>query len=383
VCGPGPSVPPTDTHEGFRQATTPNPAPLTLRQVRALLSGAARELVWGLPAVSREVGAWRLLAESIPSAAIREDAIDALTRKRGQTDGAALFTILPRGRNAALLRLLVAYQLIWDYLDSVHERCPTEVNGRQLHFALVDALAPGEPRADYYAHHPWHDDGGYLAALVDSCRENCELLPEYERVRPLVLREARRAQVLALNHEPDPKRRDAALRTWAIDEFPAGEQGAHWFELSGACSAGLTIFALLALAAEHGGCNQQIEQILATYLPWTSVTATMLDSYVDEADDAASGDHVYVSHYPSREAATTRVGWLLRRCLTDAGRLQGGEKHILIAASMAALYLSKDSARAPSMRDETRALAASGGSLTRLLLPILRLWRTAYSVRST
>lgn len=349
----------------------------------ALLSGAYRELVWGLPAVARELNDWRSLAESIPSAAIREDAIDALTRKRGQTDGAALFTILPRERNLPLLRLLVAYQLTWDYLDSVHERSPTEANGRQLHLALVDALDPGRPRADYYAHHPWSDDGDYLNALVDACRENCELLPKYERVRLLVLREARRAQVLALNHEPDPERRDAALRRWSEAEFPTGAHGAHWFELSGACSAGLTIFALLALAAEPTCRSQQVEQTHATYMPWISVAATMLDSYVDQVDDAASGDHIYISHYPSREAAAARIGWLIRRCLTDAARLQGGEKHIVIAASMTALYLSKDSARAPAMRDATRALAASGGSLTRLLLPILRLWRTVYAVRST
>jgi len=347
------------------------------------LSGAYRELAWGLPAVAREVKGWRSLAEGIPSAAIRQDAIDALTRKRGQTDGAALFSILPRERNLALLRLLVAYQLAWDYLDSVHERCPTETNGRQLHLALIDALDPGRPRTDYYAHHPWSDDGGYLDALVDACRENCELLPEYERVRPLVLQEARRAQVLALNHEPDPARRDAALRRWSQAEFPAGAQRAHWFELSGACSAGLTIFALLALAAERTCSPRQVQQTHATYLPWTSVAATMLDSYVDQADDAASGDHIYVSHYPSLEVAKDRIGWLIHRCLTDAGRLDGGEKHIVIAASMIALYLSKDSARAAAMREETAALAASGGSLTRLLLPILRLWRTAYAVRCT
>ena len=57
----------------------------------------------------------------IPDAAIRQDALSALDRKRGQTDGAALFSILPRARDASLLRLLVAYQIIWDFLDSVHE----------------------------------------------------------------------------------------------------------------------------------------------------------------------------------------------------------------------------------------------------------------------
>jgi tetraprenyl-beta-curcumene synthase len=351
--------------------------------VCALLSGASRELFWGLPAAAREVKGWRALAERIPAPEIREDAIDALLRKRGQTDGAALFTILPRERHLPLLRLLVAYQLIWDYLDSVHERYPTEDNGRQLHLALIDALRPGEPQADFYLHHPWQDDGGYLPALVDACRECCERLPGYPHVQSLVVREAWRAQVLALNHEPDPTRRDAALSSWAAAEFPSGVQGAHWFELSGACSAGLTIFALLALATEAKCSPAQVEQTHATYLPWTSVAATMLDSYVDQLEDAASGDHIYVSHYPSREAATDRIRCLIRRCLTDASRLQGGEKHIVIAASMIALYLSKDSARVSAMRDDTGAMAASGGSLTRLLLPILRLWRTAYAVRST
>jgi tetraprenyl-beta-curcumene synthase len=298
-------------------------------------------------------------------------------------DSAALFTILPRERNLPLLRLLVAYQLIWDALDSVHERCPTEINGRQLHLALVDALRPGEPRADYYLHHPWQDDGGYLDALVEACQECCKRLPGYPQVQSLIVREAWRAQVLALNHEPDPPRRDAALRSWAAAEFPSGNQGAHWFELGGACSAGLTIFALLALATEATCTPAQIEQTHAAYLPWTSVAATMLDSYVDELDDAASGDHIYISHYPSRDAASARIRWLIRRCITGASRLPNGEKHIVIAASMTALYLSKDSARVPAMRADTTAMAASGGSLTRLLLPILRLWRTAYAVRST
>lgn len=349
----------------------------------ALFRGAGRELVWGLPSVAREVRHWRSLAERIPDAAIRDDAISALSRKRGQTDGAALFTILPRERDLSLLRLLVAYQVTWDYLDTLHERCPNERNGRQLHLALIDALQPGRERSDYYRHHPWHDDGGYLDALVERCRESCERLPAYERVRALVLREARRAQVLALNHEPDPARRDAALKRWAATEFPCGIQEAHWFELSGACSAGLTIFALLALAAEPGCSRERVEQSYASYLPWTSTAATMLDSYVDQFEDGESGDHVYVSHYPSRTAAVARMTWLIRRCLTSAAGLEDGEKHVVIAASMIALYLSKDSARIPAMRDDTKSLIASGGSLSRVLVPVLRLWRTAYAVRST
>jgi tetraprenyl-beta-curcumene synthase len=347
-----------------------------------LLRAAGRELVWGLPAVAREVRHWRSLAERIPDGAIREDAIGALSRKRGQTDGAALFTILPRERNLTLLRLLVAYQVIWDYLDSVHERSPSEINGRQLHLALIDALEPAGERSNYYRHHPWCDDGGYLDALVESCRESCARLPGYEQVRVPVLREARRAQVLPLNHEPDPVRRDAALRRWAAAEFPQGVQDARWFELTGACSAGLTIFALLALAAEPACSQEHVERSCASYLPWTSTLATMLDSYVDQLEDAESGNHIYISHYSPRAAGVARIAGLIRRSLTSAAGLEDGEKHVLIAASMIALYLSKDSARIPAMREDAKTLAASGGSLSRVLIPILRLWRTAYSVRS-
>jgi hypothetical protein len=187
--------------------------------------------------------------------------------------------------------------------------------------------------------------------------------------------------VLALNHQP-PSRRDEALRAWSEAEFPAGHE-ARWFELSGACSAGLTIFALLALATEAKCDPGEVDRTWRTYCPWTSVAATMLDSYVDQIEDADSGDHIYISHYPSHAAAVERVSWLLRCSLREAAGLRGGEKHIVIAASMAALYLSKDSARIPAMRDSTRTLAEAGGSLTCVLVPVLRLWRTAYAVRST
>ncbi len=326
---------------------------------------------------------WRELAREIPDAPIREDALSALSRKRGQTDGAALFSILPRARNPTLLRLLVAYQIIWDFLDSVSERgaISGQANGRQLHLALVDALDPGRPISDYYRHHPWRDDGGYLRTLVTVCRASCARLPSHGRVRRLVVREALRAQVLAINHDLDPRHRDAMLEAWATREFPA-RQEASWFEFSGAASAGLAIFALLVLAGEPACTDDEIARTRSAYSPWTSTLATMLDSYVDQAEDVANGDHTYISHYPTPELATQRICVLVRRCLREAHSLKDAEKHSLIIASMVAMYLSKDSALTPEMREATMRILDAGGSLTRLLHPILRLWRTAYGLRS-
>ena len=170
---------------------TPRLAPsrpsLSARQLWVLGQAVVRELAWGLPAVAREVRGWRAMASAIPVAAIRQDALSSLDRKRGHTDGAALFCILPRARDPGLLRLLVAYEIMWDFLDSVNEHGAAEgqANGRQLHLALIDALNPDAPLSDYYRHHPWRDDGGYLNALVRSCQDR---LPATALIRALSAR---------------------------------------------------------------------------------------------------------------------------------------------------------------------------------------------------
>jgi tetraprenyl-beta-curcumene synthase len=360
----------------------PDPLPLSPRQVWALLTATARQLFWGLRVASREMQAWQQRAELIPDGPIREDALSAITRKRGHTDGAALFWILPRRRDVNLLRLLVAYEIIWDFLDCLNERAAAEgtVNGRQLHLALIEALDPAMPMSDYYCHHPWREDGGYLEALVETCRHSCAALPSYGRVRPLVVREARRAQVLALNHDVDPEARDTALKAWARREF-SSERSVPWYELSGAASASLTVHAFLALAAQPACSEADARRTCAAYFPWLSAATTMLDSYVDQVEDERNGDHRYIAHYPSQVLACQRVQELVTRSALEARRLSNGHRHAVIAACMVAMYLSKDSARTPEMRAGTASIVRAGGSLTRVLLPVLRLWRIAFAQR--
>lgn len=354
------------------------------RAFRALLAAVTRELTWAVPCVGRELRHWHDVAARIPVEHLREDALDALHRKRGQSEGAALFSILPRRRSRSYLRLLVAYQIIWDYLDSVNERSVSAgiANGRQLHLALVDALDPAAPIRDYFAHSPWTDDGGYLRALVETCRECCSQLPSYSSVQPVVLRDATRAQVLALNHEPDPDLRDGALKAWAEQEFPH-RCAATWFELTGAASAALATFAVLAIACEESCSEAEIARTHAAYFPWVSASATMLDSYVDQHEDIANGDHVYVAHYATPEAAVSRICELVGRAAQEVRALRGAEAHLVIASSMVGLYLSKDSARVPAMRRSSEGIAQAGGALTRALVPVLRAWRVAHSLRSS
>lgn len=314
---------------------------------------------------------------------LRQDALAAIERKRGNIDGAALFWTLPARRSRDLLRLLVAYEILADFLDCASERGAHvgTSNGLQLHRALIEALDSRLNISDYYRRHPWKDDGGYVHALVEACRESCGRLPSYESARPLLLRATYNAQVLALNHEPDPRRRDTALESWAETHFESGSD-LVWFELTGGASAWLTVLALLALAAEPELDERHVAGTYAAYLPWVSLAGTMLDSYGDLAEDAASADHSYIAHYQSTEIATRRIAAIVRRSLCELRALPCGDRHVVIASCMIAMYLTKDSTRTPAMRATTLRILRSSGSLTRLLMPALRAWRLLYGQRS-
>jgi tetraprenyl-beta-curcumene synthase len=317
----------------------------------------------------------------IPDVPIREDALHTLERKRTHIVGAALFWTLPEHRDLRLLRLLVAYEIILEFLDDAHERAGGDTNGRQLHRALVEALDPAAPISDYYSAHPWKDDGGYLRELVEACREGCVSLSFYTEVRELVLQGARRcAAVQTLNHRGSPHDCGAGLRAWAEVEF-VGEAEVSWWEMTAAASSSVGVHALLALAASSH--RDDWEQVNATYVPWLCAVSTLLDSYVDQLHDAARGTHSYVTHYTTPEQAVERIAELIRRSTLAAHGLHRGERHAVIAACMIAMYLSSDAARAPAMRASTDSLAHAGGTLTRLLLPVLRVWRIAYAQRSS
>ncbi|HVR04441.1 MAG TPA: DUF2600 family protein [Solirubrobacteraceae bacterium] len=384
---PRPSAPPTEiyTDRGkIGKHACSDTAPLTARQLQALAVAAARQLGWGLLWVARETRSWHRRARLIPDTALRDDALSALLCKRGNIDGAALFWTLPRDRDFDLLRLLVAHQVMWDFLDDADEHGANAgtTNGRQLYLALVDALDwPGGLR-DYYHLHPWREDAGYLRTLTETCRELCGRMPSYTSVRELLLRDARRAGVQTINHDLDPDRRSAALRSWVLSERQA-DPDTSWFEFAGASSAVLSRYALLALSAQSSCANSELDQVYGVYFPWVSVAGTMLDSYVDEAEDIAKGGHAYLAYYPDWATAISGMTRLVRRSFEETDGLPHAERHRVIVACAVALYLSHDAARTVARRPTSRRLAQAGGSLTRLLVPVLRLWRVVYSQRST
>lgn len=369
----------------FRALPNDN-APLSVAQLVALARVASRELTWCLPGCAAEVRRWRRRAAAIPDPPLRIDAIEGLTYKRPHLDGAALFATLSRRRDAGLLRALVVYEAILEYLDNANERAVDGGvrNGLQLHRALIDGLDPRRGYCDYYRYHGWRQDCGYLGALVAACQQACGSLPAYRAVRGQLVEQAcLAAQVLALNHEPDAARRERLLRAWAGRQADSGIR--PWYEIAGAATGSLCVHALLVLAGERALSGAEwpdaVRRVVDVY-PRLSLAATMLDSYGDQVQDAADGRHSYVGYHGDLRRATEGLSDLIGECLTVACRLPSARQTIVLIASMVALYLSSDSSRGPVLHESTRVLLRSGGSLTLVLAPVLRAWRIAYGLTS-
>ncbi|HEV7773116.1 MAG TPA: DUF2600 family protein [Conexibacter sp.] len=353
-----------------------------VRDLAALVLVMARFWLVVFPLARTQLRGWQRLAIGIPDPALRAQALATLESERLSAAGAALFAATsPRRRDPELVRALVAYQVICDYLDTLAEQ-PSEDpirNGAQLHRALADAVADG-PVTDHYARHAVRDDGGYLAALVAACRESCARLPAYSPVRAAAMREASRNEVQGINHAPTGLR-EPALREWADAaraHDAAGTDDAGWFELAAAGSSSLAVLALIAAAADPVTTTDTAEQVRRAYFPWIEALSTLLDSVADRERDLQTGELNFVSQYPTQAAAVARLREVTMRAIAGARGLPRGERHVVLVAGMIAMHVSEAGAWLPWAQPATRAvLRATRTPAMPLLLVLLRIWRRA------
>ncbi len=348
------------------------------RELTALACVMARFWIVVLPLVRAQLRAWKRLAAAIPDPALRAQALATLDSERLSAAGAALFaTTAPERRDPELVRALVAYQVICDYLDTLAEQPSADAirNGAQLHRALADAVHDG-PVADHYRLHATRDDGGYLAALVAACREGCATLPAHVPVRAAAVREAGRNEVQGINHAPAGVR-EPALRAWAdAARTDAATGDASWFELAAASSSSLAVLALIAAAADPATTERTAEQVRRAYFPWIEALSTLLDSLADHAADLRTGELNFVSQYPTQAAAIARLRDVTARAIAGARSLPRGERHVVLVVGMVAMHLSEAGAWLPWSQPATRAVLRATGSVAMpLLLLLLRAWR--------
>jgi tetraprenyl-beta-curcumene synthase len=332
-----------------------------------LFAGAARRYwLQVFPAARSAQRRLRAHAEAIPDPLLREDALISHRQKGSNSEGLAAMAVLaPAGWRPALATSLVSYQLMLDYLDGVSERPSGDpvANGLRLHRAFEVALDPESEHDDYFAHADGGEDGGYLAALIESCRAPLSELPSYPAVRESLLRQARLCrESQALNHAQHFASLDDRIGEWAAQATAAADLDAklEWWELLAAAAASsLGVGALLALAASPGASEADARRVESAYFPWASGLNALLDSLIDLDEDAEGASHL--RRYRSRRHAGERLSMFATRARDRVSTLPDGPMHEALLAAMGALYLVRPEAWQPGREEiSSQVLTALG-----------------------
>jgi tetraprenyl-beta-curcumene synthase len=336
-------------------------------------AGAARRYWLGVfPRVCAERRRRETRAQEIPDQLLRQVVVDAL-HKWGNIEGASAFAaFVPRRRRSAAVRAMACFQAAYNYLDMLTELPNTDptANGRLLHRALLVALDPGADHLDYYAHHHLHEDGGYLAETVDSCRAALAQLPSYAAVAPAALRAAERIVAFQSCNTGEVQGDYLALERWARAHTPSGS-GLRWWETAASGGSSLCVYALIAAAAEADVDPAEVAAIEGAYFPWIGGLHSLLDNLIDKAEDYATGQRSLIGCYASPLDAATRMGFLAEHSM-DAARALPGRRHELVLAAMASFYLSTVEARAPEATPVTSAVLDALGEPAALSMLVFR-----------
>jgi tetraprenyl-beta-curcumene synthase len=341
----------------------------------AFAGAALRYWLTVFPRVSSELRHWRRSAERIADPALRRLALESLA-KRGNMEGAAAFaTFVPWRARGSVIRALVAFQAIYNYADLLAEQ-PSEDpvgNARDVHQALLMALDPsGE--SSMYDSHPTSGrvDRDFLAEMIAACETASWQLPSYGTVAAAACQAAGRIvafQSLSLG-------RHGELESWAENQGLPGV-GCAWWEVAAAAGSSLSVHALLAAAASPELTGQDVATIDAAYFPCIGALHSLLDSLVDEQEDAATGQLRLLDCYPSRRQATLGLQQLTGRALASARELPSGADHALLVTAMACSYLAAPEASSSAVDGIAGQVRASLGPLARPMLLVFKLRRLA------
>lgn len=331
------------------------------------------------PRLRRELRGWRRRAAGLPDDEVRAVALAVQESKRGNIEGAAAFAAFAPARHCdAVVRAQVAFQAIYDCVDSLAEQPHPEPvrNGRQLHSALTESVRAHPRDVDFYACRGATADTGYLQALVSACRMAVARLPSRSPLEREMLVAAERIVSYQSLNLGESQGGLAGLMEWATAETLPGSE-MRWWETAASAGSSLGVFALLAIAADQDVDEGHASAVAAAYFPWIGSLHSLLDSLVDAAEDAAEGQPNLLSHYSDVKETAERVSSIAAEAALQARRLPNAARHLTILAGMVSFYLSASEVRHEDASAVASAVLAAIGSLTGPAMLVFRLRRLA------
>ena len=312
-----------------------------------------------VPIAADSLAAIRTRAAHISDLRLRREALASADGKAYHVAGASILaTFLPRETAQTYVEVVAPLETIYDYLDNLCDRHPEVPHAAYpvLHQAIADALDPNAQPRDYYAAGPAGDDSGYLPGLVRQTQTALAGVPYLDRLIPLFEESATLyAQMQTYKHLPKGEREIACV-AW-YERHRKRFSALDWHEF--ACAAGSQFQVYGPLYAALAGEPEDIAAAYDAYFPYVSALHVLLDSYIDQAEDAASGELNFAAVYGSRSAMRARMRDLALAARDRLNGLRNPYRHQFVLDVMMLFYLSHAKIGAQGLDREARAILRS------------------------
>lgn len=330
-----------------------------------------------LPQVDLELSHWRTYAETHMHGELKKQALNSIRDKKFHCQGGNFYSLYPGVKELDFVRFVVALQTISDYLDNLCDRAGIfdAQAFAQLHMAMEDALSPTIPLKDYYAFYPFQNDGGYLAALVKTCRSILSSLPSYSVIQADLLHLAKLYSELQTYKHILPEDREPTMLNWLKSRHDPTVSGLSHWEFAAATGSTLGMFMLAAAAYQPGLTRQDVTELSNAYFPWISGLHILLDYFIDQNEDKAGGDLNFIFYYKTPEETSTRLRLFYRNAYQNASRTHHAYFAKTIVHGLVALYLSDPKIKTPADKQIRSDLFHEAGEYTRWIYRFCRLLR--------
>ena len=316
------------------------------------------------PIVHRELGYWEERANSIPNEELRIQAKASIAHKTFHCEGGSILALIAGENKTQVIRFIVAYQTISDYLDNLCDRSTSldPDDFALLHESMKHAINPQAELKNYYEQRVDQNDGGYLADLVGTCQEVMRALPHYEEIKPYLTELCGYYCDLQIHKHVIWEERVHRLQAWFAKNQSRLPEGMTWYEFSACAGSTLGIFCLVSYAARSDFRDGLARDVRNAYFPYVQGLHIMLDYFIDQEEDRVGNDLNFCFYYESEKKMIERLCFFLEQANLDVKKIPDSHFHQMVNQGLVGIYLADGKvAKQHDVKAHVRKLLKQGG----------------------
>src|SRR3954465_11076588 len=309
----------------------------------SLMSKAYRKI---FPCAHKELSYWKKRATEIPDPELRKQALASIEHKTFHCEGGSIMALMANSHYKEVIRFIVAYQTISDYLDNLCDRSTSldPADFAALHESMSDALVLEAEEKNYYRLRDDQDDDGYLHDLSETCRSVLRELDHYDLIKDFLLELCRYYCDLQIHKHVVKEERVIRLKKW-FNRYQDTLPDMEWYEFSACSGSTLGIFCLVSYAMREDFKLEDAINIRKGYFPYIQGLHILLDYFIDQEEDMIGGDLNFCSYYENNQQLFHRLKHFMEQSESHTQHLPYKRFHQLINRGLLGLYLSDEKVR--------------------------------------